>query len=241
MSASDDARKEERRFLLDSLRDLERELEAGDIDNNDYEGLRDDYTARVALLTKEIEHEDSERDASGRRLGRKAVTVVIVVVLGLVAGWFVADNSGQRLPGQSATGGIEQSTATLLSQARLLNFNDPAQAITLYTDVLKIEPDNPEALTYRSWLLALSSREASDDIKKVALATALTDITRAIEKDDTYIDAYCLLGIINFRFLDDAELAKPPLDKCLAGNPPHEVLGLVTSVVDQVNAAVAGK
>ena len=241
MSARDDARKEERRFLLDSLRDLERELEAGDIDNNDYEGLRDDYTARVALLTKEIEHEDSKRDASGRRLGRKAVTALIVVMLGLVAGWFVADNSGQRLPGQSATGGIEQSTATLLSQARLLNFNDPAQAITLYTDVLKIEPDNPEALTYRSWLLALSSREASDDIKKVALATALTDITRAIEKDATYVDAYCLLGIINFRFLDDAELAKPPLDKCLAGNPPHEVLGLVTSVVDQVNAAVAGK
>ncbi len=241
MSARDDARKEERRFLLDSLRDLERELDAGDIDSNDYEGLRDDYTARVALLTKEIEHEDSKRDASGRRLGRKAVTVLIVVMLGLVAGWFVADNSGQRLPGQSATGGIEQSTATLLSQARLLNFNDPAQAITLYTDVLKIEPDNPEALTYRSWLLALSSREASDDIKKVALATALTDITRAIEKDDTYVDAYCLLGIINFRFLDDAELAKPPLDKCLAGNPPHEVLGLVTSVVDQVNAAVAGK
>ena len=241
MTARDEARKEERRFLLDSLRDLERELDAGDIDSHDFEGLRDDYTARVALLTKEIEHEDLKPDASGRRIGRKAVTVVIVVVLGLVAGWFVADNSGQRLPGQSATGGIEQSTATLLSQARLLNFNDPAQAITLYTEVLKLEPDNPEALTYRSWLLALSSREASDDIKKVALATALTDITRAIEKDATYVDAYCLLGIINFRFLDDAELAKPPLDKCLAANPPHEVLGLVTSIVDQVNAAVAGK
>ncbi len=241
MSARDDVRREERQFLLGSLRDLERELEAGDIDSHDYVALRDDYTARVALITKELEADDAKRSALGHGLGRKAVTALVVIVLGLAAGWLVADNSGQRLPGQSATGGIEQSTATLLSQARLLNFNDPAQAITLYTEVLKIEPDNPEALTYRSWLLALSSREASDDIKKVALATALTDITRAIETDETYVDAYCLLGIINFRFLDDAELAKPPLDKCLAGNPPHEVLGLVTTVVDQVNAAVTGK
>lgn len=241
MSAHDDARREERRFLLGSLRDLEREREAGDIGEDDFETLRDDYTARVALLTKQLGDEGGQRDDAGRRWGRRTATALIVLVVGVAAGWLVADNSGQRLPGQSLTGGIEQSTATLLSQARLLNFNDPAQAITLYTEVLKVEPDNPEALTYRSWLLALSSREASDDIKKVALATALTDITRAIEIDDTYTDAYCLLGIINFRFLEDAELAKPPLDKCLAGNPPHEVLGLVTSIVDQVNAAVAGK
>ncbi|MFM8871685.1 MAG: tetratricopeptide repeat protein [Actinomycetota bacterium] len=241
MSTHDDAQREERRFLLDSLRDLERERQAGDIDEHDFETLRDDYTARVALLTKQLDAKSGRRSDAGNRFGRRAVTVLVVVLLGLAAGWFVADNSGQRLPGQSATGGIEQSTATLLSQARLLNFNDPAQAITLYTEVLKIEPDNPEALTYRSWLLALSSREASEDIKKVALATALTDITRAIEVDNTYTDAFCLLGIINFRFLDDAELAKPPLDKCLAGNPPHEVLGLVNSIVDQVNAAVEGK
>jgi tetratricopeptide (TPR) repeat protein len=241
VTASDDARRQERRFLLDSLRDLDRERQAGDIDEDDFESLRDDYTARVALLTKQIDDEGGQQDDAGHRFGRRILTAFVVVLVGLVAGWFVADNSGQRLPGQSATGGIEQSTATLLSQARLLNFNDPAQAITLYTEVLKVEPDNPEALTYRSWLLALSSREASEDIKRVALATALTDITRAIEIDKTYTDAYCLLGIINFRFLDDAELAKPPLDKCLAGNPPHEVLGLVTSIVGQVNAAVAGK
>ena len=241
MSAHDDARREERRFLLDSLRDLERERQAGDIGDDDFETLCDDYTARVALLTKQLEDQGGRRENSGHRWGRRTVSAFIVVLVGLAAGWLVADNSGQRLPGQSLTGGIEQSTATLLSQARLLNFNDPAQAITLYTEVLKVEPDNPEALTYRSWLLALSSREASEDIKKVALATALTDITRAIEIDNTYTDAYCLLGIINFRFLDDAELAKPPLDKCLAGNPPHEVLGLVNTIVAQVNAAVAGK
>ena len=35
---------EERKFLLDSLRDLERERKAGDIDDIDYEGLKAGYT-----------------------------------------------------------------------------------------------------------------------------------------------------------------------------------------------------
>ena len=39
---------EEREFLLRSLRDLEREREAGDIDDDDYRTLHDDYTARAA-------------------------------------------------------------------------------------------------------------------------------------------------------------------------------------------------
>ncbi|MBV8305542.1 MAG: hypothetical protein JOZ04_15120, partial [Acidimicrobiia bacterium] len=37
---------EQRRFLLQSLKDLDREREAGDIDDLDYRTLKDDYTAR---------------------------------------------------------------------------------------------------------------------------------------------------------------------------------------------------
>ena len=54
----------------------------------------------------------------------------------------VAAAAGQRLPGQSASGGIVQSTATMLSTARQLNFRDPTKAIELYNSVLKIEPDD---------------------------------------------------------------------------------------------------
>ena len=43
---------EERRFLLRSLTDLERELEAGDVDRADYEVLRDGYTARAATVMR---------------------------------------------------------------------------------------------------------------------------------------------------------------------------------------------
>ena len=42
------ALEEERTFLLTSLRDLDAELAAGDIDRADYDELRDDYTRRTA-------------------------------------------------------------------------------------------------------------------------------------------------------------------------------------------------
>ena len=46
---------EERAFLLRSLTDLEREYEAGDVDDQDYVALKDDYTARAAGVLRAIE------------------------------------------------------------------------------------------------------------------------------------------------------------------------------------------
>jgi len=236
---------EEREFLLNSLRDLERELEAGDVDQDDYNALRDGYIARAASLTRELEGAEStdtaddEQESRSRRWLRGVVASAVVLGLAVAAGWWVADQSGQRLPGQSATGGIELSSSVRLSLARSLNFSDPARAIELYSDVLKIEPDNVEALTYRSWLLSLSAVGASEDVRDVAYATAVQDMSRAIEIDETYPDPHCFLGIVFFRLLDDADRAKPLLDTCRALNPPHEVLSYVTVIVDQVNEDTA--
>ena len=49
------ALEEERDFLLRSLRDLEREHDVGDVDDHDYEVLKDDYTARAATVLRSIE------------------------------------------------------------------------------------------------------------------------------------------------------------------------------------------
>jgi hypothetical protein len=50
---------EERDFLLHSLRDLEAEHDAGDIDEEDYSSLRDDYTSRAAVVLRELERIDN--------------------------------------------------------------------------------------------------------------------------------------------------------------------------------------
>jgi tetratricopeptide (TPR) repeat protein len=232
---------EERNFLLDSLRDIERERNAGDIDDADYATLKAGYTQRAAEVLKAIEAGQSViKNRAPKSRSRRIVVSFAVVVLAYVAGWFVASQSGQRLPGQTSSGGIEDSTASLLSQARAINFSDPETAIELYNEVIKLDPDNTEALTYRSWLIALIARDASDDIKIVALAAATQGLQRAIEVDPNYPDAHCFLGIVRFRLAADAAGAKEQLDICAASNPPAEVMGFVTSIVEEVNQALAG-
>jgi len=235
---SDDLR-DEQQFLLNSLRDLEKERAAGDIDDSDYAALRDGYIARAAAITREIDGIDEEIVNESHSWAYRFGMALIVIALAIGAGVLVAQSSGQRLPGESATGGIEQSTANILATARQLNFQDPSKSIQLYTQVLKVEPDNVEALTYRSWLLALTAREAEASVKQLALATAVADLLRAQKADPEYPDAHCFLGIVYFRFLEQASLAKKQLDVCVAMNPPASVASFVGAITKEVDAAVA--
>ena len=57
------ALEEQRDFLLRSLRDLETEFAAGDVDDHDYRTLKDDYTVRAAAVLRAI---DDGRAASPR-------------------------------------------------------------------------------------------------------------------------------------------------------------------------------
>lgn len=249
------ALREEQRFLLESLRDLDRERDAGDVGDDDYVTLREGYVARAAAVTRRIEALESgnvtdvepvdvDDEASGgarRTLVRRFAVFVVVAVLAAGVGVFVARQSGQRLPGGTFTGGIDQSTATQLATARALNFSDPGKAIETYTEVLKVEPDNVEALTYRSWLLALTAREAEGDIKKLALATAVADLVRAQSIEPEYPDARCFLAIVYFRFLEQPELADPQLNACIASDPPAEVKSFVTAIESDLADALAGR
>jgi tetratricopeptide (TPR) repeat protein len=235
---SDDLRHEQQ-FLLRSLRDLDNEREAGDIDDADYAALRDGYIARTAAITRELTGIEAATPSVQRGWLRRILVIVCVIAVAAGSGIWVARQSGQRLPGQSSSGAIEQSTSGLLATARQLNFSDPGKAIEVYTQVLKLEPDNPEALTYRSWILALTARAATGSVKQLALVTAVNDLLRAQKLDNQYPDAHCFLGIVYFRFLNSASLAKPQLDTCKAMNPPKEVQSFVDSIVADVEKALA--
>ena len=175
----------------------------------------------------------------GARTSRSSlVTVVVIVVVGVGVGVFVARQSGQRLPSQTLTGGIEDSTASLLSQARLAGGTDVAAAIELYDQVLDTDPDNVEAITYRAWLVMLSARQFDDDLRRQAYGAAVAAFGRALELEPAYPDALCFLGIVVFRDGGDAESSQEFLTRCLAGNPPGEVRGLVESLLKEVEAAL---
>ena len=229
----------EQQFLLRSLRDLDNERAAGDIDDADYAALRDGYISRTATITRELGGVEVATAAISRGWVRRILVIVCVVAVGAGAGVWVARQSGQRLPGQSASGAIEQSASQILATARQLNFSDPGKAIELYTQVLKLEPDNAEALTYRSWILALTARAATGSVKQLALVTAVNDLLRAQKIDNEYPDAHCFLGIVYFRFLNSAALAKPQLDTCKVMNPPTEVQSFVDAIVADVDKALS--
>lgn len=236
---------DQRKFLLQSLRDLDAEFKAGDLDLDDYNSLRSDYVARTAQVIKEIASPEptssnSENAKTTKRASQKVITLLLVLIVATGAGWLVAQQSGQRLSGQSLSGGIEDSTASLLSRARATNFVDPQAAIELYSQVLGLDPDNVEALTYRAWLLALIARGAGSEIKQLAFLSASSDLERAIKIDANYPDAHCFLGIIRFRLAGDAIGSREQLTICESQNPPAEVKSFVESIIAEVDAAIAG-
>ena len=230
---------DEKSFLLQSLADLEREHEAGDVDDDDYVALKDSYTARAARLIAELEQGSTPTPNTLRR--RNVAWVVLVVVLAAVSGVLVARTSGERRTGEGMNGTIDDgSVSSLLIQARSMGMSDIPTVLDLYSRVLAIEPDNIEALTYFGWFTVLSATQETDtEVAGQRLESGLVLLRQATIADSTYPDAYCFLGISFFRFLDDAEAAKGEIDACLAANPPAEVATLVEGLSDQIDETLS--
>jgi hypothetical protein len=228
---------EERAFLLKSLDDLDREHDAGDIDDADYEALRDGYTARAAAVLRAIESEQAAAPRRRPRKARIAAWSALVVAVAVLAGVVVAWASGDRLPGDSSSGDIAQNVTSELAEARALQSSDLKGAIQRYDDVLKVEPDNAEALAYKGWLVALvgSQGEAADLVQ-----SGEQSIQRAMQVAPTYADPFCFEAIIRFRMYNDAAGAAPAVNQCLALSPPAEVAGLVQGLQQEITAALGG-
>ncbi len=223
---------EQRRFLLRSITDLDREHEYGDVDDHDYETLRDGYTARAASVLRAIEA--GQTTTAQRRSSRPTVLaawIVGTVVVASLAGWLVARTSGQRLPGQSITGGLPGDEIALkLAEARQLLGVDPQQAIVRYQQVRELDPDNAEALTYLGWLVAQSGSSA---------APAGAEFLRgAIKLDPTYADPHCFLAVTSAQFLQppDIEAARREAQACLDNNPPSQMVGMIQGFIDELGA-----
>lgn len=239
---------EERRFLLHSLADLEREHAAGDVDDVDYRTLKDGYTARAAEVLRAL---DAGRPP--RRVVRTAaekrrtwmtigVTVAITVVVGFAVVRFVAPRKGNAGP----TGDIPNSVAAMLSVARQLQGSDPAGAIGMYQDVLRTDPDNAEARTYLGWMIANTylrqdvTEATANELQKANMSQAERLLDRAISLKADYADPKCFKAIVRFRFYEDAPGAKASVDACLASNPPDVVASLVQNLATEIDAQLAG-
>jgi hypothetical protein len=234
---------EQRRFLLRSITDLDREHHFGDVDDHDYQTLRDGYTARAASVLRAIEaaqdgsQADGEEEVARRRPRRPKVLaawIVGTVAVASLAGWLVAHTSGQRLPGQSITGELPGDEIALkLAEARQFLGVDAQQAIVRYQQVRELDPDNAEALTYMGWLIAQSGSSAA--------SSGAEFLRGAIKIDPTYADPHCFLAITSADFLQppDIDTARREAQACLDNNPPSQMLGMIQGFMDRLDAQTA--
>jgi tetratricopeptide (TPR) repeat protein len=223
---------------LRSLDDLDREHAAGDVDDADYEQLKDSYIARTAAALRA-----DEPRATIRRSRRATYLTIAVVALVAVAVTLLLPRAlGERSAGESITGNAAGTENGLLVEARQLQDSDPQGALDRFRQVLKTDPDNAEALTYSGWLLARIASTAVQrnlgDTGEQLMVQAEQSLDHAIGVAPSYADPYCFKAIIRFRFYDDAAGAKAPIATCVASNPPAVVADLVANLASEIDAAL---
>lgn len=239
------ALEEERDFLLRSLQDLERERAAGDIDDEDYRALRDDYTARAAAVIRRLTVGEAEAGkeapaAAPRRSPWRALAVAVsVAALAVGAGLAVARSSGERLAGEQVSGSIRRTSGDLVSQA-LAEFQAgrAVAALRLLDRAIAADPNNAPALAYRGWLLRLAGSQSG---RTELIDEGLRYIDRAIAADPTYPDAHFFKGMVLFADRNDPAGAIREFEAFLANDPPPDQVGPVTEILQRAREAAEGR
>ncbi len=209
---------EQREHLLASLDDLEREHAVGDITDDDYATLKDDYTLRASKVLAAIEQQRAlvERPAEPRRPVRTIAVVAAVLAFAVVAGVLVARSAGQRGDGP-ITGEVNTMRARL-STCQQASFRDPEGGVECYDELLADAPDNVEALTYRGWAM----------IRLGEVLEGTQNLGRAAELDPEYPDVRVFLGVVAAR-AGEHERAAQEIDRFYRNAPTPAAIGVLRS------------
>ena len=259
---TDDGLAEEREFLLQTIRDLDEEYAAGELDEADYRTLRDDYTARAAEVLRRIEATSADSAPSpspspeasadtaaaaaagvaagsrrtAPRRGRPTKAIAAAVVLAVIsagAGYAVATSSGERLATDEASGEIVQGSTDRITKAQMLARDGRIlDSIKVYDELLEDDPDNPVALAQKGWLL---SRVGEPSLVDKGLAS----IDRAIAAEPSYADAYFFRGMILWRAKGQPAEAVETFQRGIETNPPPDLLASLQEVKQLAEADAA--
>lgn len=238
---------EQRDFLLTSLRDLEAERAAGDIEEADYLALRDNYTARAAAVlrvlgsvaaptsllgpgTVRVPHPSRTQNGA---LWRSAVAAVALAAAAGLAGYAVAGAAGERSATDEATGSLPEGSVDRITKAQaLVSEGKVLEAIQLYDSLLEDDPENPVALAQRGWLVSRVDPSLVD--------SGLAAIDRAIAVDPNYPEAHFFRGMILWRSKGQPAAGAEAFQKAIDAEPPAQLIALLQQARDQALAAASG-
>lgn len=237
---------EERDFFLRSLRDLEAEHTAGDIDDTDYRSLRTDYTARAAAVLRRLRQLDEPApapppapipSADRGRWWRRPRRVVLVgtALAAVVAGgtWVLASSTANRQPGGAVTGqavGPEKVAALLQSSQKAAARGDGVGALRDLDAILAENPNQVQALAAKGWIL-VQTRQPNLAAQGIGL------LGRAVDLDPTYPVARLYRGVAYLASANPAAAA-PDLQWYLDHAPDPALVGKVRQALAQARAAL---
>ncbi|MDE3087112.1 MAG: hypothetical protein KGJ77_10160 [Acidobacteriota bacterium] len=232
-----------RDFLLQSIEDLDAELAAGDIDQDRYEALRSDYTARAAAVLRALADDaaapvpppraaesvpDGRAPGSGeaahpggRRRRRRVLLWAGVGALAAAAVVVVASELATRLPGQSASGSLSLASGDQLQRtdaqaAALEASGKDAEALALYRQVLRAAPTDEQALAEAGWLEFQAGVLGG---KAGLVSEGQSEEQRAERADPSAAAPHLYLGSMLLAERRSAEAASE-LGRFLAAHPP---------------------
>ncbi len=177
--------------------------------------------------------EGSDRPARRRRTSWLVGGVGAALVAAGVS-WAAVAAFHNRLPGQSVSGQAlpaEKLTADLQAATDDAAKNDVVNAVKEYEKVLKVEPDQVQALTGLGWVLAQTGQPS-------LLQEGLTQLASAERIDPTYGPAHLYRGLA---LLAEANYSQsvPELQWYLDHNPDPQVTAQVKKALQQAQAGQA--
>ena len=256
----------ERDFLLRSLDDLEAERATGGIDDESYQRLHEDYTARAAATIRALrDGEDAPPAPTPSSRRRRLLVAGGVVAFAALAGVALAAALGARLPGQTSSGNAQASTPGSLSSTQrrqqlqaevaknpldatsrilLAQFleadNDAAGALAQYDAVTKIQPANADAEAQAGRLLEVTAQAAPANDAPALVANARAHLDHAIELDPQLADGYFFRAIVLANEYQDFAGAQNDLQHYLVLAPNGQFVGQADQLLAQVSDALNG-
>lgn len=240
----------ERDFLLRSLADLEAESAAGELSEERFRELYDEYTTQAAVALRALDRlrqdavvtDDAQPERRRRRWVPAAIVIVVVAVIGTV---FLVRSLASRQSGQTITGNAQSTApdlATLAAAAAdrpgdpqaqldygfaLLNTGQSVDALRAFDAASLLDPTNPVPQAYAGWILYMAG--LPDD--------ALARLEAATSADPNYPDAYFFRGMVLLRGKDDPAGARVELGQYLRLAPPSPLGDQVQTLIDGLDQA----
>ena len=256
----------ERDFLFRSLDDLEVERSTGNLDDDDYRRLHDDYTARAAAVLRSLRDGVDARPEGGTpQLRRRVLVVAGVAAFAALSGVALAYALGARLPGQTSSGNNQatptaaQTTAARVRQLDALIARNPSDvtsrlllaqyleaennlpgALQQYDAILKIQPSNAVAEAQEGRVLYLTSESGNASQAAYLDGLARADLDQAILLDPQYPDAHFFRAIVLAYEYQDYQGAQDDLQHYLVLAPNGQFADQVRSLLAQVTDALTG-